>query len=133
SEHQLPWPRAAIHRRLISRSPHPKREGAWRSPPFCWQITGAHDRGVWVKAIRVEKPGGADMLRVADVPIPTPGPGQALIKVEAAGVNFIDIYRRSGAYKVSYPFTPGSEAGGTVESVGSGVNTVRQGDRVASS
>jgi len=86
-----------------------------------------------VKAIRVEKPGAADVLRLEDVPIPTPGPGQALIKVEAAGVNFIDIYRRTGAYKVSYPFTPGSEAGGTVESVGSGVTTVRPGNRVASS
>jgi NADPH2:quinone reductase len=85
-----------------------------------------------VKAIRIEKPGGADVLRLEDVPIPTPGPGQALIKVEAAGVNFIDIYRRSGAYKVSYPFTPGEEAGGTVESVGTGVTTVRPGNRVAS-
>jgi NADPH2:quinone reductase len=86
-----------------------------------------------VKAIRVEKPGSADALRFEEVPIPTPGPGQALIKVEAAGVNFIDIYRRSGAYKVTYPFTPGSEAGGTVEAVGSGATTVRPGDRVASS
>jgi NADPH2:quinone reductase len=81
----------------------------------------------------VEKPGGADILRLEEVPVPTPGPGQALIKVEAAGVNFIDIYRRSGAYKVSYPFTPGSEAGGIVESVGAGVTTVRPGNRVASS
>jgi NADPH:quinone reductase len=86
-----------------------------------------------LKAIRVEQPGGADVLRLEEVPVPTPGPGQALIKVEAAGVNFIDIYRRSGAYKVSYPFTPGSEAGGIVESVGPGVTTVRPGNRVASS
>ncbi len=85
-----------------------------------------------MKAIRIEKPGGAEVLRLEDVPIPTPGPGQALIKVEAAGVNFIDIYRRSGAYKVSYPFTPGEEAGGTVESVGTGVTMVRPGNRVAS-
>jgi NADPH2:quinone reductase len=86
-----------------------------------------------VKAIRVEQPGGAEVLRLEDVPIPTPGPGQALIKVEAAGVNFIDIYRRSGAYPVTYPITPGSEAGGTVEAVGTGVTVVRPGDRVASS
>jgi NADPH:quinone reductase len=86
-----------------------------------------------VKAILVEKPGSADVLRVEEVPVPTPSPGQALIKVETAGVNFIDIYRRSGAYKVTYPFTPGSEAGGTVEAIGTGVTTVRPGDRVASS
>ncbi|HEY7635387.1 MAG TPA: quinone oxidoreductase [Gemmatimonadales bacterium] len=86
-----------------------------------------------MKAIRVEQPGGAEVLRLEDVPIPTPGPGQALIKVEAAGVNFIDIYRRSGAYPVTYPITPGSEAGGTVEAVGTGVTVVRPGDRVASS
>jgi NADPH2:quinone reductase len=86
-----------------------------------------------VKAILLEKPGSADALRVEEVPVPTPGPGQALIKVETAGVNFIDIYRRSGAYKVTYPFTPGSEAGGTVEAIGTGVTTVRPGDRVASS
>ena len=85
-----------------------------------------------MKAIRVEKPGGADVLGIEDVPMPTPGPGQALIKVAAVGVNFIDIYRRSGAYKVSYPFTPGSEAGGTVEAIGPGVTTVRPGHRVAS-
>jgi NADPH2:quinone reductase len=81
----------------------------------------------------VEKPGGADMLCLEEVPVPTPGPGQALIKVEAVGVNFVDIYRRSGAYKVAYPFTPGEEAGGTVESVAPGVTTVRPGNRVASS
>ena len=86
-----------------------------------------------MKAIRVEKPGGADMLCLEEVPVPTPGPGQALIKVEAVGVNFVDIYRRSGAYKVAYPFTPGEEAGGTVESVAPGVTTVRPGNRVASS
>jgi NADPH:quinone reductase len=85
-----------------------------------------------VKAIRVEKPGGADLLRLEEVPVPTPGPGQALIKVEAAGVNFLDVYRRSGLYKVPYPLTLGSEAGGIVESVGAGVTTVRPGNRVAS-
>jgi NADPH:quinone reductase len=86
-----------------------------------------------VKAIRVEKPGSADVMRLEEVPVPTPGPGQALIKVEAVGVNFIDIYRRSGAYKVACPFTPGSEAGGTVEAIGPGVTTVKPGHRVASS
>ena len=90
------------------------------------------NQGVGVKAIRVEKPGSADVLRIEEVPIPTPGPAQALIKVEAAGVNFIDIYRRTGLYKASYPLTPGSEAGGTVEAIGTGVTTVRPGNRVAS-
>jgi NADPH2:quinone reductase len=64
--------------------------------------------------------------------VPTPSPGQALIRMEAVGVNFIEIYHRTGLYKVQLPFTPGTEGAGTVEAVGPGVTTVRQGDRVAS-
>lgn len=84
-----------------------------------------------MKAIRVEQPGGPEVLRVADLPVPTPGAGQVLIRVEAVGVNFIDVYHRTGLYKQPLPLVLGREAGGTVEQVGADVTTVRVGDRVA--
>ncbi len=84
-----------------------------------------------MKAIRVHEVGGPDVLRYEDVPAPTPGPGQALIRVEAIGLNFIDCYFRSGLYKTALPFTPGSEAAGIVAAVGPTVTHVRVGDRVA--
>jgi NADPH2:quinone reductase len=70
-------------------------------------------------------------MKLAELPTPAPGNGQALVRVEAAGVNFIDIYQRSGAYKIPLPFTPGQEGAGVVEAVGPGVTEVRAGDRVA--
>ena len=85
-----------------------------------------------MKAVRVHATGDAGVLRVEDVPVPEPGPGQALVHVEAVGLNFIDVYHRTGLYKVSLPATLGSEGAGTVEAVGPGVSTVRVGDRVAS-
>jgi NADPH:quinone reductase len=85
-----------------------------------------------VKAIRVHRTGGPEVLRLEDVPIPDPGPGQLLVRVEAAGVNFTDIYHRTGLYKVQFPFTPGREGAGVVERVGQGVTTARPGDRVVS-
>jgi NADPH2:quinone reductase len=85
-----------------------------------------------VKAIRVHRTGGPEVLRLEDVPIPEPGPGQLLVRVEAAGVNFTDIYHRTGLYKVKFPFTPGREGAGVVERVGQGVTTARPGDRVVS-
>jgi NADPH:quinone reductase len=84
-----------------------------------------------MKAIRVHEFGGPDVMRLDELPTPAPGPGQALVQVEAAGVNFIDIYRRSGTYKMQLPFIVGSEGAGVVESVGPGVSEVRDGDRVA--
>jgi len=83
-------------------------------------------------AIRVHQTGGPEVLWLEDVAVPAPGPGQVLIRVEAAGVNFIDVYYRTGLYRQALPITLGREAGGTVELVGPGVTTVRQGDRVAS-
>jgi NADPH2:quinone reductase len=71
-------------------------------------------------------------LELADLPITQPGPGQVLIRVEATGVNFIEIYFRKGVYKASLPFTPGSEAAGTVEELGPGVTGFAAGDAVAS-
>ena len=84
-----------------------------------------------MKAIRVHAPGGPEALRFEEIERPAPGPGQVLVKVEAAGVNFVDIYQRTGHYKVPLPFTPGQEAAGTVAVVGPGVTEPRLGDRVA--
>ncbi len=84
-----------------------------------------------MKAIRVHETGGPEKLQYEESAKPVPGPGQALVKVQAIGVNFIDIYHRSGLYKLPLPFTPGSEAAGVVDAVGEGVNTVAVGDRVA--
>jgi NADPH2:quinone reductase len=84
-----------------------------------------------MKLIRVFKLGGPEELQLADAPIPTPGPQDALVKVAAAGVNFIDVYFRTGHYKADLPLTPGNEAAGVVEAVGSEVTTVKPGDRVA--
>src|SRR5438132_3855380 len=84
-----------------------------------------------MKAIRVESTGGPEVLKLVELPTPSPGAGQALVRVEAAGVNFIDIYQRSGVYKLALPFTPGQEGAGAVEAVGPGVSEVRPGDRVA--
>jgi NADPH2:quinone reductase len=84
-----------------------------------------------VKAIRVRATGGPEVLHVEDIPTPSPQPGELLIRIEAAGVNFIDIYQRSGAYKMATPFTPGQEAAGSVAAVGAGVSGFAVGDRVA--
>lgn len=84
-----------------------------------------------MKLIQVTKIGGPEELKLADAPIPAPAAGQALVRVHAAGVNFIDVYFRTGLYKSDLPFTPGSEGSGVVESVGPGVTTVQPGDRVA--
>lgn len=84
-----------------------------------------------MKAIRVESPGGPEVLKLVEVPVPQPAAGQALVRVEAAGVNFIDIYQRTGVYKLPLPFTPGQEGAGVVEAVGQGVSEVKAGDRVA--
>jgi NADPH2:quinone reductase len=85
-----------------------------------------------MKAIQILEAGGPEVLQLADLPIPQPGPGQVLIRVEATGVNFIEIYFRKGQYKASFPLVPGSEAAGTVEEVGPGVQGFASGDLVAS-
>ena len=85
-----------------------------------------------MKAIRVHAPGGPEALHYEDVPDPTPKAGEVLVRVEAAGVNFIEVYFRTGVYKVAaFPFTPGGEAAGVVEAVGPGVTDLKPGDRVA--
>jgi NADPH2:quinone reductase len=84
-----------------------------------------------MKAIRVHQYGGPEVLSCDDIPVPQPGPGEALIKIAASGVNFIDVYQRVGRYQGSLPFTLGSEGAGVVEAVGSGVTDLKLGDRVA--
>ena len=84
-----------------------------------------------MKAVFVEQPGGVDKLKYADLPKPSPGPGQALIKIAATGVNFIDVYFRIGLYPAQPPVVLGNEGAGTVEAVGADVTNVAAGDRVA--
>ena len=84
-----------------------------------------------MKAIRVHTPGGPEALRYEEIERAAPGPSQVLVKIEAAGVNFIDIYQRTGHYKVPLPVTLGQEAAGTVSAVGPGVAEPKVGERVA--
>src|SRR5271157_3158104 len=85
-----------------------------------------------MKAIRVEKQGGPEVLKLLDIaPIEAPGPGQAVVRVVAAGVNFLDVGQRRGTYPRQVPFTLGVEGAGVVESVGEGVRNVKPSDRVA--
>jgi NADPH2:quinone reductase len=86
-----------------------------------------------MRAIRVEAHGGPEVLRVADIPDPVAGPNDAIVRIEAIGVNFIEIYQRSGLYQMPLPMTPGSEAAGTVITLGSETTTsgIQVGDRVA--
>ncbi len=84
-----------------------------------------------MKAILVKDPGGPESMELAEVPTPTPGPKQALVRVHVAGVNFIDVYFRIGLYKADRPVTLGNEGAGVVEAVGPEVTEVKPGDRVA--
>jgi NADPH2:quinone reductase len=84
-----------------------------------------------MRAIRIHEFGGPEVLQLEEVPSPEPGEGEALLSVEAVGVNFIDVYHRTGLYPSPLPFTPGMEASGVVEAVGPGVYEVEVGDRVA--
>jgi NADPH:quinone reductase len=84
-----------------------------------------------VKAIRVDAVGGPEALRHVDVPVPEPAPDQALVRLAAIGINFIDTYHRSGLYKLPLPFIPGSEAAGTIVATGAAVRDFAPGDRVA--
>ena len=84
-----------------------------------------------MKSILVKEPGGPEKMELVEVPTPSPGPKQALVRIAASGVNFIDIYFRIGLYKADLPITLGNEAAGTVEAVGAEVTEVAPGDRVA--
>jgi len=84
-----------------------------------------------MKAILLKETGGPEKLEYVEVPVPQPGPKEALVKIAAAGVNFIDVYFRTGLYKADPPFIPGQEGAGVVEAVGAEVTEIRPGDRVA--
>lgn len=85
-----------------------------------------------MRAIRVHQTGGPEVLRLEEISQPQPGRGEALVQIEAAGVNFIEVYQRTGLYRSSLPFTPGSEGAGRVVALGDGVSGLKLGDRVAS-
>jgi len=84
-----------------------------------------------MKAIQVQKTGGPEVLTLVDLPIPKPKPNEALVRIAASGINFIDVYFREGRYPSTLPFVDGQEAAGTVTEVGSEVKTAKAGDRVA--
>jgi NADPH2:quinone reductase len=84
-----------------------------------------------MKAIQIQKNGGPEVMKVTELPVPEAAAGQAVVKVEAAGVNFIDVYQRNGLYPVQLPYVLGLEGSGTVTQIGSGVDTLAAGDRVA--
>ncbi len=85
-----------------------------------------------MRAIQIAKTGGPEVMRLVEIPIPEPGPGQVLIKIAAAGVNFIEIYFREGRYPAALPLTLGMEAAGTVAATGEGVTGFAVGEPVAS-
>src|SRR5215467_8329251 len=84
-----------------------------------------------MKAIQIKQTGGPEVLDYVDLPIPEPKPNEAIVKIAAIGVNFIDTYQREGRYKLPLPFIAGQEAAGIVGAVGADVKSVKPGDRVA--
>src|SRR5579872_355814 len=84
-----------------------------------------------MKAIQVKQNGGPEVLQLADLPVPQPKPNEAVVKIAASGVNFIDVYQREGRYSVPLPFVLGQEGAGSVTDVGPEVKSVKPGDRVA--
>ena len=84
-----------------------------------------------MKAIQIKQTGGPDVLEYVDLPTPEPKPNEAVVKIAASGVNFIDVYQREGRYKLPLPFIAGQEGAGVVTAVGAEVKYVKSGDRVA--
>ena len=84
-----------------------------------------------MKAILVKQTGGPEVMELVDLPVPEPKANEAVVKLSASGVNFIDVYYREGRYKAAVPFIPGQEGAGTVTAVGEDVKSVKSGDRVA--
>jgi NADPH2:quinone reductase len=84
-----------------------------------------------MNAIQIKQTGGPEVMQLVDLPVPQPKPSEAVVKIQAAGVNFIDVYNRQGHYKVPLPFVPGQEAAGIVSAIGADVKGIAVGDRVA--
>ena len=82
------------------------------------------------KAIRIQQQGGPEVLKWEDVQVGDPGPGEARVRHKACGLNFLDVYQRSGLYKIALPSGMGNEGAGVAEAVGAGVTQVKAGDRV---
>ena len=100
--------------------------------PFCGPLFVAGVvSSVEMQAIQTTRVGGPEVLTPTDLPVPTPKPNEALVQIEAAGVNFIDVYIREGRYPTPLPFVNGQEGSGVVTDVGSEVTSVKPGDRVA--
>jgi NADPH:quinone reductase len=85
-----------------------------------------------MRAIRVHENGGPEVLRAETIADPVAGPGEVLVRVEAVGLNFIEVYQRKGLYPLALPYTPGEEGAGSVVAVGAGVTDIHVGDRVVS-
>jgi NADPH:quinone reductase len=83
-----------------------------------------------MKVIRIEEHGGPEVLRLREIELPEPGPGEVRVRLHAVGINFVDIYYRRGDYPAPLPFTPGSEGAGIVEAIGRGIDEFKPGDRV---
>ena len=99
--------------------------------PFLSKDSYSYQKEIRVKAIRISQYGGAEVLSFEDIDVADPGEGQVRITIEAAGVNFIDTYHRTGLYPLNLPLTLGLEGAGTVNAVGAGVSALAEGDRVA--
>src|SRR6266849_279875 len=84
-----------------------------------------------MKAIQVKQVGGPEAMELVELPVPQPKTNEAVVKIAASGVNFIDVYFREGRYKAPLPLVPGQEGAGTVAAVGPDVKSVKVGDRVA--
>src|ERR1700722_7962965 len=84
-----------------------------------------------MKAIQVKQVGGPEAMEAVELPVPQPKANEAVVKLTASGVNFIDVYFREGRYKAPLPITPGQEGAGVVSAVGAEVKSVKAGDRVA--
>ncbi|HNN35075.1 MAG TPA: alcohol dehydrogenase catalytic domain-containing protein, partial [Ottowia sp.] len=82
-------------------------------------------------AVQIERPGGAEEMKLVDLPVGQPGPGQVRIRHHAIGLNFIDVYQRTGLYPLPMPLTLGMEGAGVIEAVGEGVTHLKPGDRAA--
>src|SRR2546425_8269670 len=118
-------------RRRARRSSGGRRRRSRLTCAVLSQIFGNSQRESSMKAIQVHEFGAPDVMKLEEIPTPKPGPGQVLVRVKAVGVNPYDTYMRSGGYaiKPSLPYTPRSDAAGTVETVGAGVSRVKPGDR----
>jgi NADPH:quinone reductase len=106
-------------------------DGSLRKPSYCAQDDNAEEDRKIMRAIRVERTGGPEMLELAEVPVPQPKATEALVKISIAGVNAIDGHFRDGSFRTPLPFIPGQEGVGVVEAVGAQAKTVKTGDRVA--